>query len=77
MQEYLGNTAEAERLRTIAKDKMDQRIAAAKGTGPGQVESWWQCEGCAAVIDNVAEPCGKCGGISFEKITQPKREAVK
>lgn len=61
VQEHLGNTEEAARLRKLAEQKTDEEIAELKG------QTAWDCTNCGKGYQYKPDQCGKCGHSSFTK----------
>jgi hypothetical protein len=71
VQEYLGNSEEAARLRKLAEQKTDQEIGQLKE----ETEiTAWDCSACGKGYQYKPDVCGKCGGCSFTPARPEKRE---
>lgn len=77
VQEYLGNTAEADRIRRILAEKQaaaagdkKQESEAAAGIDEikGDITWQWECKGCGETARTQRDKCPKCSGSAFEKI---------
>lgn len=84
VQEKLGNTAEADRIRKILIDKTahteaaidieieDKKQEAVAAAGLVEIKgefTWqWVCKGCGDTVKVRDDKCRKCNGSSFEKI---------
>ena len=66
VQEFLGNSEEATRLRAIARQKTRDKINDVTGM------TAWMCTSCSAGYDKKPQACSHCGKSSFEK-SRPER----
>ena len=70
VQEHLGNTEEAKRLRKLAERETDQKISQLKEEDKATA---WDCTNCGAGYQYKPDKCGKCGGSSFTP-ARPEKE---
>lgn len=61
VQEHLGNEEEATRLRTMARQKIQEKIEGTKG------QTAWMCTKCGAGYEEKPKKCTHCGGGSFTR----------